>query len=645
MNAKLPALRPDLLLVTMPWETVLMPSIRLGLLKAVCERAGFACEARHFNVDAMEHFCCASRLDAQATDEALGVADYNAVAEMSVSGCGDWIFAVPPLRDPPPPEADPFLESIRRGAEPGRQSRVDLPLLLRLRALVPAFLAAKAREVVACRPRVLGMTLSFGQTTASLALARLVKALDPTIRVIVGGAACEGMMGLTLARAFPEIDVVVRGEADRLLPELLRELVDGVPITRRPGLCFRLGGEVVADAPQNLSAAELEALPFPDFDDYFDRLASTSFRERIADQITLPVEASRGCWWGQKHHCTFCGMNGDGMAYRCKGTQRTVDEIVALARRYRVVRLQAVDSIMAVEHMQDLLPRLRDQGADFNLFWETKANLTRAQVVGLRDAGVRTIQPGIETLSSSILALMNKGVTALQNVRLLKWCAANGVMPIWNFLYGFPGEPEDEYARMADLIPALGHLPPPSGLCRLNVDRFSPYFDDAGRHGIELCGPVIDYAGLLGVDAATAAGMAYQFTYRHRDGRDPEKYVAPVRAAVDAWRAHWHPVRSLVYRRGPGFISIVDRRPGLAESVSEFGPLEAATYLACEDGADAPTIARWFAARDVDVGVSWVQGFLDELATRKLVFVDAGKALALALPANPDPGPVATAAN
>lgn len=626
--------RLDLLLVAMPWETVQMPSIRLGLLKAVCDRAGFACEARHFNLDAMEHFFLGSRSHGQETDEAFGVEDYNAIAEMSVSGFGDWIFAVPPLCDPPPAESDPFLEAIRRRGDPAWQGRLDL--IVRLRSQAPAFLAAKAKEVIACRPRVLGLTLCFGQTTGSLALARLVKAQDPTIRVIVGGGACEGEMGVALARAFPELDVVVRGEADRVLPELLRDLVDGGPITRRPGLCFLRDGELVAEARDSLSAADLDRLPCPDFDDYFARLAQMPFRDRIADRIALPVEASRGCWWGQKHHCTFCGMNGDGMGYRCKEAQRTVDEIVSQARRYRVMHIQMVDNIMAVEHARELLPRLRDQGADFRLFWETKSNLTRPQVAMLRDAGVRAIQPGIESLSTSILTLMRKGVTALQNVRLLKWCLANGVTPIWNLLYGFPGEDEDEYARMAAFVPALGHLPPPTSFHPMCVDRFSPYFDDPERHGIELIGPVIDYRPMLGVDDATAGDMAYQFAFRYRDGRDPERYAAPLRTAVDTWCAQCHPARSLVYRRGPGFLSIVDRRPGAAGSISDFGPLEAAIYLACEDGANAATIERWFTGQGLAVNVGWIQGFLDELARQKLVFVEGGKALALALPASPD---------
>ena len=80
--------------------------------------------------------------------------------------------------------------------------------------------------------------------------------------------------------------------------------------------------------------------------------------------------------------------------------------------------------------------------------------------------------------------------------------------------------------------------------------------------------------------------------------------------------------------------SIVDHRPGAARSVIDFGPLEAAIYLACDDGADATTIERWFAGQGIAADAGWIQGFLNELARAKLVFVEDGKALALALPAD-----------
>src|SRR5512144_1002972 len=106
------------------------------------------------------------------------------------------------------------------------------------------------------------------------------------------------------------------------------------------------------------------------------------------------------------------------------------------------------------------------------LFYEVKSNLRKEQVKQLRDAGITEIQPGIESFSDAVLKLMRKGVSALQNIQLLKWCKEFGVQPRWNVLWGFPGEAGEEYERMAAMIPLLAHLPPPVSASGLRLDRF-----------------------------------------------------------------------------------------------------------------------------------------------------------------------------
>jgi len=104
---------------------------------------------------------------------------------------------------------------------------------------------------------------------------------------------------------------------------------------------------------------------------------------------------------------------------------------MTLARDYRRLEFAAVDNIIDMRYFGDFLPKLRDAGYDFRLFYETKANLKREHLHAMREAGVLSIQPGIESLSTPILKLMEKGVTALQNIRLLKWCAEFGLQPFW----------------------------------------------------------------------------------------------------------------------------------------------------------------------------------------------------------------------
>ena len=147
-----------------------------------------------------------------------------------------------------------------------------------------------------------------------------------------------------------------------------------------------------------------------------------------------------------------------------------------------MIRIVVVDDHAVVRYGLRLLLEA-ESDLEVELFYETKANLKKEQVRALRDAGVTQIQPGIESFSDSVLTLMRKGVTGLQNIQLLKWCTELVVRPYWNVLWGFPGEPAADYERMANIVPLLTHLAPPIGFGGLRLDRFSPNFFDAASLG------------------------------------------------------------------------------------------------------------------------------------------------------------------
>jgi hypothetical protein len=187
---------------------------------------------------------------------------------------------------------------------------------------------------------------------------------------------------------------------------------------------------------------------------------------------------------------------------------------------------------------------------------------------------------------------------------------------------------------MAALVPSLAHLQAPQFI-RLRLDRFSPYYDRPREWGLEIVGPAPHYRLIYPADEAALADLAYFFEYRHADGRDPETYVGPLRHAIEQWRANEETgYRALRYRRGPGFIIIRDRRPGLEQADYTFEDLEAKIYLACEDGATASeALAALGAAGSEDLTVDDVREFLDELVDMRLAYEEGGRYLALALPA------------
>ncbi len=612
-------------LVCMPWHLLGSPSIQLGTLHALLQRDGIRCRSHSFHLEFQDF------LASRSGGRAFTIDDYGAVScRWENVGAGEWVFALPEMRADGhggPARDERYLALLRE--EGLTEALIDE--LRALRELVPAFLERCADEVLASGASVVGCTSVYSQNWPSAALARAVKARDPGVKIVLGGSSCEGSMGPALLRAFPDIDVVVRGEAEGVLRPLMTCLLEGEPVPRLPGLCLREGGEIVEVPADRSSRPPLDELPVPLYDEYFERLSRSSLAHQILPQI--PFESSRGCWWGMKSHCTFCGLNGLEMRFRSKSPGRVLDEISTLAARHGVLDFTAVDNIIDMEYFTTVLPELAGRGLDLGLFYETKANLTEAQVRAFRDAGVRTIQPGIESLSTSTLALMKKGVTAFQNIRLLRWCARHGIHVIWNLLYGFPGEDPGEYERMAELVPSLVHLPPPE-LSELAIYRFSPYHGAPGAHGLELGGPLPYYRLLYDLDEGSLRDLAQVFSYDHADGRDPRAYIGELRERVEQWKRDAGRNRgALTYRRGPGFLVLTDTRTTTEPARYTLGEAQAAAYLACDAGATAKSIAEEVRRRSAaELSAGELDELLRDLVAARLVYEEGGKYLALALP-------------
>jgi ribosomal peptide maturation radical SAM protein 1 len=613
-------------LVSMPFKDLRHPPIQLGILQRCLERASIAVRSHSFELAFMDHLH--AKTVSGVGGEPLTIAHYQRIAiqEFHVH-LGDWIFKVPPYAGQSPDDEEYFAHVRTQGV-----SDDAIAIAIRMKSAVPEFLEGAADELLAGSPRVVGFSTVFQQNVASLVLAKILKARDPSMKIVFGGGNCDGLMGQAIHECFPWVDFVIRGEGERVLVEVVTDILADQPIHPQSGLCYRVDGKPIAVPQKSEPQVPMDEVPAPTYDDYFERLARTPLRSELWPEVAILFESSRGCWWGAKSHCTFCGLNGSLMTFRSKPASRVADEILSMAARYRVLDFVAVDDIIDLHHIRDLFPLLRASGADLTFFYETKANLTKDQLYAFRDAGVRSIQPGIESLSTPILRLMRKGVTALQNLRLLKWCAEIGIVPSWNLLYGFPGEPPEEYERMSELVPSLVHLEPPS-LTAVGLDRFSPYFDQPTGFGIEIIGPLPHYRFLYSIAPEELSNLAYEFEYRYSDGRDPETYTKSLANAVERWRElRERAVGSLSYRRGPGFLLVQDRRPAFETADYRFDGVEAKIYLACDAGATAAEIRRQFVVEGEDsIDVVEIENYLQELVEAKLMYREGKSFLSLAV--------------
>jgi hypothetical protein len=158
----------------------------------------------------------------------------------------------------------------------------------------------------------------------------------------------------------------------------------------------------------------------------------------------------------------------------------------------------------------------------------------------------------------------------------------------------------------------------------------------ASEFGIELVGPLPHYRFLYPIAPEALRDLAYDFEYRHLDGRDPSTSTRGLADAVQRWRElSGRAAESLIYRRGPGFLFVQDRRPGLEAADFHFDRIEAKIYLACDAGATAAEIHAQLAADgENSLDALEIETYLQELVYAGLMFREGSRFLALAIAIN-----------
>lgn len=474
----------------------------------------------------------------------IGVEIYGQIASGDLghhsSGIGDWFFrqvAFPEL-------ADNAKEYFQR-YYPHRDDKTQAfkQLILEKREGLQTYLDELIDKYRLDEADIVGLTSMFNQNIACFALARRLKERNPNITVTIGGANCEAPMGIEIIRNVEFIDFVFSGPALKSFPTFVQYYLN-----REKRKCHSIRGVFsktnilfpqVSAADAIGEELDLNVQLQLDYEPFLNILEKNFPQKEVVP--TLFFETSRGCWWGERSHCTFCGLNSQSMHYRAMSPQRALDLFEALfAYSSRCSHFFCVDNILPKSYLKEVLPFLKTPSTA-SIFYEVKADLNEEELQVLAHARVQTIQPGIESLATSTLKLMRKGTSAFQNLRFLKSCLIQGIWPAWNLLVGFPGEGEEVYKKYVRDIPLLMHLPPPSGVFPVRFDRYSPYFVQEKEYQLDLH-PLDYYYYSYPFSETSLRNFAYYFA-DHRLGSyfmAMVKWIDYVREKFAVWSACWN---------------------------------------------------------------------------------------------------------
>ena len=625
LNREIPLKKSRVALVAMPWTTPDIPPLGIAVLKSYLAERGVEADCFYFNVRFFKW--------AGALTDTLSVAPYGLLAE--------WLFSYHLFGPGGLREQKEQLQDVC-SSPAFRDCAAGLPFA-RLEKLlhedIPDFLDHCLDGVDWKRYRLIGFSSMFHNHAASLALSKRIKDKHPNIPIAFGGANVEGEMGRATMKACEWIDYVIDGEGEEAFSRLVFNLGTGRSHEGIPRLAFRSQAGIRTCAAPARDPIDMEQVPPPDHDDYFKEIKNSGLADVVIPRATF--EASRGCWWGQKQHCTFCGLNGQAMAYRAKSAQKVADEILMLHRRHKVHKLFACDNILGMEHLRELIPILKkmreEKGLDWQIFFEIKSNLKPEHIKALGEAGIGVVQPGIESLSTPVLRLMRKGVTAIQNIQTLK-TGTGRINLVWVLIWGFPGEDPEEYARMRQTILSLTHLFPASYAHHIRIDRFSPYYFDWKKFGIAKPEPAPAHKFIYPSSRFDLDEIAYFFETKRRPGTpSPAVYAqAQIAPLVKFWQEIYNK-NYFAFRKGDGFMDLYDSRPLASGQVPRHRQhsiegLDAAIFESCGEISRLGDIMSFCRKEHPGCGEKGVRRRLDAMAARRWIFEENGAYLALALP-------------
>lgn len=603
-------------LVSLPWMSPAMPSIQLATLSSALRQEGIDSDVHELYVD------YAAR---------IGLNIYNQLGNLH-GFLPEWMFSRHYYREETGEElsATAALKSVKEWLWP---EYADV-MLRALDAVTEMYLTEIVDTTDWSRYDIVGCSLTISQLGASMAFARRLKVRYPQIKVVFGGSQCAGPMGRAILRICRYVDAVVHVEGELVLGELVRRWRGGLTLDGLGGVSYHCSNHRIVSGPAGGLYRDQGGCRSLSYDSYFQRLLRLNLLDKL--NSWLPFESSRGCWYGQKTQCTFCGLH-ETMEYRAWKPDAVLDQLERLYSRYRIPRFYAVDLILPRDYLHTFLPEVAARGHDWMFFWEVKANMRREELEVLMAAGVRWVQPGIESLDADMLRLMKKGVSPLQNIQLLKWSEELGIYCGWNMIHGLPGEKQQSYDNMVEMIPKLYHLRPPSGSGRFQLHRFSPYFENPEQYGIRWTGanPMFENAFPI------PKGDLDELVYLHDFIRLTDDVVADGSAlerALKEWRNAYQQGASLrITVRPDGSSQIEDQRqirPGVR--MYELSASETELYLFLDSGMKLSAVAGAFltahphAARAIS-GTAGIGATVEQWLRDGLLLVTESRAVSLAL--------------
>lgn len=340
-------------------------------------------------------------------------------------------------------------------------------------------------------PLCVGISSMTGpQLTYALEISKIIKESGYDIKVVWGGVHVTLLPEQTLKNKY--IDIVCIGEGEIIFRNLVNALANKIDLSTIKGIAFKKNGKIIQTAPEELADLnELPELPY-DLVPVEEYIGSQGrFEEGARSLLFL---SSRGCPW----QCAFCcNPRISKRRWRAMKPELVYKRITNLIKRYKLDAITFHDEEFFVnkERAEKLAELINGK-----FEWWTQARMDRLAIMDLpklEKCGMRAVQPGIESGSPKILRMINKGETVQDFIKANRKLAKTSIIPLYNFMMGFPTETKKDILQSVDLAVKLMEENPRAQISGFYV--FVPYpgtelYDVAIKNGFKAPKSVKEWA-------------------------------------------------------------------------------------------------------------------------------------------------------
>lgn len=339
-------------------------------------------------------------------------------------------------------------------------------------------IARLVNEIVAQRPKILGVSLHGTNTTFAKRVIDAVRARYPEVIVIAGGYDC--VYHDVGPHIFPEFDYMLIGEAEEVLPGLLKRVLSGETPRDLPGVRGQHDTPYRSWTPGPMPF-DLDRWRWPRYE-----WCGTDVYRNWDGMQAVPIVLSRGCRWSR---CTFCM---ERFKWRARSAGSLVDEIQFFYDRgARTFLFNDSDLSGNPPLVAEIADEIARRDLDLTLAGQLRVHKLHTQEYfeRLKRGRFVWLRFGVDGWSDDVLRRHNKGYTIEMVDRTLANCHAAGIPAMVNIVLGVPGETEDDVDQMVEnLVRNKPHIVRIDNIHTLMLARGGLYWDEPEKYGIRFRG-------------------------------------------------------------------------------------------------------------------------------------------------------------